>query len=76
MIYGEIGLKAAIQASGEDRVLFGTDHPFFPPLEEDGGKWLSVETNYEGIKGALGSQTEGAGAALGGNAMRVLNLTI
>jgi aminocarboxymuconate-semialdehyde decarboxylase len=76
VIYGEVGLKAAIQASGEDRVLFGTDHPFFPPLEEEGGKWLSVETNYEGIKGALGSETEGAKAALGGNAIRVLNLSI
>ena len=76
VIYGDVGLKAAIQASGEDRVLFGTDHPFFPPLGEDGGKWASVETNYEGIKGALGSQTEGAKAALGGNAVRILNLSI
>lgn len=76
VIYGDIGLKAAIQASGEDRVLFGTDHPFFPPLGEEGGKWASVETNYEGITAALGSQTEGANAALGGNAVRILNLKI
>ena len=76
VIYGDVGLKAAIQASGEDRVLFGTDHPFFPPLGEEGGKWASVETNYDGIKAALGSQTDGAKAALGGNAVRILNLTI
>lgn len=76
VIYGEVGLKAAIQASGEDRVLFGTDHPFFPPLGEVGGKWASVETNYEGIKGALGSETDGAKAALGGNAVKILNLSI
>jgi len=76
VIYGEIGLKAAIQASGEDRVMFGTDHPFFPPLEEEVGKWLSVETNYEAIKGALGSGSEEAKGALGGNAMKVLNLTV
>jgi predicted TIM-barrel fold metal-dependent hydrolase len=75
VVYSEIGLKAAIQASGEDRIMFGTDHPFFPPLEGDGDKWASVETNYEAINGALGSGSE-AKEALGGNAMRVLNLTI
>jgi aminocarboxymuconate-semialdehyde decarboxylase len=76
VIYGEIGLKAAIQASGEERVMFGTDHPFFPPLGEEGGKWLSVETNYEAIKGALGSGSEEAKGALGGNAIRVLSLRV
>jgi aminocarboxymuconate-semialdehyde decarboxylase len=76
VVYGEVGLRAAVQASGEDRVMFGTDHPFFPPLEDEGEKWASVETNYEGIRGALGSDSEGARAALGGNAVRVLNLTI
>ncbi|PSS13265.1 hypothetical protein M430DRAFT_106273 [Amorphotheca resinae ATCC 22711] len=76
VIYGDVGLKAAIQASGEDRIMFGTDHPFFPPLGEEDEKWLSVETNYEGIKKALGTDTEGAKAALGGNAVRVLNLSI
>lgn len=76
VVYGEVGLRAAIQASGEDRIMFGTDHPFFPPLEGEDQKWASVETNYEGIRGALGSDTEGAKAALGGNAVTVLNLTI
>jgi len=76
VIYSEVGLQAAIQASGEDRVMFGTDHPFFPPLEEEAGKWLSVETNYEAIKGALGSGSVEARGALGGNAIRVLSLTV
>ena len=35
VIYSEVGLKAAVQAVGRERVLFGTDHPFFPPLEDD-----------------------------------------
>ncbi|KAI9051320.1 hypothetical protein LZ554_004367 [Drepanopeziza brunnea f. sp. 'monogermtubi'] len=73
VVYSAVGLKAAIQASGEDRVMFGTDHPFFPPLEAEGSKWASVETNYMAIKGALGAGDEAQGA-LGGNAMRVLNL--
>src|SRR6266536_1941440 len=76
VIYSGVGLRAAVQASGEDRVMFGTDNPFFPPLEEDGGKWASVETNYEAISGALGSGSDEAKEALGKNAMRVLNLSI
>lgn len=75
VIYGQVGLKAAIQASGEDRIMFGTDHPFFPPLGDEGGKWLSVETNSTAIKGVLGSGEEAKGA-LGGNAVRVLNLRV
>jgi predicted TIM-barrel fold metal-dependent hydrolase len=75
VVYSDVGLKAAIQASGGDRIMFGTDHPFFPPLEGEGEKWVSVETNYEAIKSALGSGSE-AKEGLGGNAIRVLNLTI
>jgi aminocarboxymuconate-semialdehyde decarboxylase len=74
VIYSEVGLKAAIQASGQDRIMFGTDHPFFPPLEGENETWTSVETNYEAIFGALGSGSDASLAALGGNAMRVLNL--
>jgi aminocarboxymuconate-semialdehyde decarboxylase len=76
VVYSEVGLSAAIQASGEDRVMFGTDNPFFPPLEDSGGKWASVETNYEAIRGALGSGSAEAKGALGGNAVRVLNLAV
>ncbi|KAE8444897.1 hypothetical protein EG329_014145 [Mollisiaceae sp. DMI_Dod_QoI] len=76
VIYSEVGLGAAIQASGQDRIMFGTDHPFFPPLEGDNEIWASVETNYKAIFGALGSESKGASAALGGNAVRVLNLSI
>jgi aminocarboxymuconate-semialdehyde decarboxylase len=77
VIYGDVGLKAAIDVSGGDRVMFGTDHPFFPPVGDDGeGVWESVVTNTKGIEDALGSGTEAAKAVLGGNAIRVLGLTI
>ncbi|CAG8957125.1 hypothetical protein HYFRA_00009326 [Hymenoscyphus fraxineus] len=76
VIYSEVGLKAAIQASGHDRVMFGTDHPFFPPLEGEGQKWASVETNYVAIKAALGGGSEEEKGALGRNAVRVLNLEV
>jgi len=75
VIYNEVGLKAAIDASGADRVMFGTDHPFFPPLSEEGEmEWLSVTTNVAAVKAALGSGTEAQAQAMGGNAVRVLRL--
>jgi aminocarboxymuconate-semialdehyde decarboxylase len=72
VIYNEVGLGAAIQASGEDRIMFGTDHPFFPPL---GGEteWASVATNVVAVKSALENR-EAATMAMGRNAIRVLNL--
>lgn len=72
VVYNEVGLRAALQASGEDRILFGTDHPFFPPLGGE-NEWASVETNVQAVKAALGD-TEAAAMAMGGNAIRVLNL--
>lgn len=78
VIYGDVGVKAAVEASGRDRVMFGTDHPFFPPLERsDGGEgeWMSVTTNVKGIRDALGKSKQ-ADLVLGGNAMRVLRLDV
>ena len=74
VIYSEVGLEAAIKASGEDRVMFGTDHPFFPPLESGDAPWQSVQSNYEAIRGALETTEKGVSGVLGGNAMRVLKL--
>jgi aminocarboxymuconate-semialdehyde decarboxylase len=76
VVYGDVGLKAAVHAEGGDtsRVLFGTDHPFFPPLEEGGTEWLSVKTNYEAIRAGFGEGTEAANAILGGNAIQILHL--
>lgn len=73
VVYSKVGLRAAIEASGADRVMFGTDHPFFPPL---GGEemWASVETNVLAVKECLGDGTEGAEEAMGGNAVRILRL--
>ncbi|PGG96736.1 hypothetical protein AJ79_09464 [Helicocarpus griseus UAMH5409] len=75
VIYGEVGLKAAVHGAGSvDRVLFGTDHPFFPPLDGNDGEWLSVTTNRKAIDGAFGAESDAAKAILGGNAVRILHL--
>jgi predicted TIM-barrel fold metal-dependent hydrolase len=53
----------------------GTDHPFFPPLDELGqAKWASVETNYKAISEGVGENS--AQAVLGGNAVELLHLRI
>lgn len=75
VIYGDVGLKAAADASGSDRLMFGTDHPFFPPLDdEDGGQWRSVSTNTAAVKTAFGGEVSVAEGVMGGNAVRVLGL--
>lgn len=54
--------------------LTGTDHPFFPPLD-DREKWPSVTMNYSAIKDAFNEDGADMAAVLGGNAVRILNLT-
>ncbi|EDU43004.1 metal-dependent hydrolase of the TIM-barrel fold [Pyrenophora tritici-repentis] len=74
VIYSEVGLKAALEASGSDRLLFGTDHPFFPPLEEGVEEWHSVNANYKAISKTFGTEDGKAKEVLGGNAVRILRL--
>jgi predicted TIM-barrel fold metal-dependent hydrolase len=80
VIYSEVGLKAAVEAAGgADRLMFGTDHPFFPPVgekagEAEEGEWESVRLNVEAVNKALGEGSEEAGMVMGGNAVRVLRL--
>ncbi|KAK1069154.1 hypothetical protein LTR33_010980 [Friedmanniomyces endolithicus] len=73
VIYSEVGLRAAIDASGVDRLMFGTDHPFFPPLAEGETEWLSVKLNSQAVQTAL-EDKQMANAVMGGNAARILRL--
>ena len=41
--YGAPALRSLIDQVGEDRIMFGTDNPFFPPAEGDVNvKWPSA----------------------------------
>ena len=72
VVYSGTGIRAAIEKVGVTKILFGTDHPFFPPLEEGEQKWKSVETNFDAVtKGQDGAGTEGI---LGKNAIELLGL--
>ncbi|CAM1505314.1 Fc.00g109510.m01.CDS01 [Cosmosporella sp. VM-42] len=75
VVYSEVGLRAAIDASGADRLMFGTDHPFFPPLTTDEqGEWESVSLNAAAVTKAVGEGSVEAEAIMGSNAIRVLRL--
>ena len=72
VVYSEASVKTAVEKVGYKKVLFGTDHPFFPPLEEGDQKWKSVLTNLDAVTG--GQDDAGTRAILGGNAIELLGL--
>lgn len=76
VVYGKVGLRAAVEASGADRLMFGTDHPFFPPLEKEEKQWLSVKTNSEAVNGVFQEDRKTVEAVMGGNAVNILRLKI
>ena len=76
VVYSPTGVTAAVEVVGKDRVLFGTDHPFFPPLEEGSEEWISVGTNVEAVKEAFSEDEEGLRGVLGETAIKLLGLDI
>lgn len=58
---------------GSERMLFGTDHPFFPPLGKE-DKWKSVVENLEAVDGVDGWGEEEKEGVRGGNALRLFGL--
>ncbi|KAL4795981.1 hypothetical protein BDV19DRAFT_361865 [Aspergillus venezuelensis] len=74
VVYGKPGLEAAMAASGSDRLMFGTDHPFFPPLDSKESDWPSVTKNYKAIHATFETNSETVADVLGCNAARILNL--
>ncbi|RUS26739.1 putative 2-amino-3-carboxymuconate-6-semialdehyde decarboxylase [Jimgerdemannia flammicorona] len=75
VIYHDTGLKATVDLVGADRIMFGTDNPFFPPLkgEKHVTRWMSVDKNIEAVKGVPGEEKVWNGI-MGENAVRILNL--
>ncbi|KAF8557025.1 amidohydrolase 2 [Imleria badia] len=58
---------------GSTRLLFGTDHPFFPPLEAS-QKWQSVEDNLKAIRSVRTWGDSARANVLGLNALKLFNL--
>jgi aminocarboxymuconate-semialdehyde decarboxylase len=59
---------------GASRILFGTDHPFFPPPGET-EKWRSVVENLEAIEEVEGWSEEVKARVRGGNALTLFRLS-
>lgn len=72
VVYSLTSIKAAVELMGREKVLFGTDHPFFPPLAEGESVWASVRTNIDAVTGA--EDESGSRLILGGNAVKLLGL--
>ncbi|QRV75754.1 amidohydrolase family protein [Ceratobasidium sp. AG-Ba] len=62
---------------GSKRMMFGTDHPFFPPIPgvaEPDGKWASVTENLAAIQTVHGWSEADKEGVRGGNAVRIFGL--
>ncbi len=63
----------ADRREGSRRMLFGTDHPFFPPLTST-EKWKSVVENLEAIASVPGWGSSEKDGVRGGNALSLYGL--
>ena len=58
---------------GSKSMVFGTDHPFFPPLSES-ERWPSVVYNLDAINNVSGWSEEDKAGVKGGNALKLFGL--
>ncbi|KAI4087534.1 MAG: hypothetical protein L6R37_008310 [Teloschistes peruensis] len=76
--YGATGLRMAVELVGKERVMWGSDHPFFPPVggseDEEEEEWASVRTNVAAVQEAFGKDEQGMRGVLGSNAVELLGL--
>ncbi|KAI9491935.1 hypothetical protein BDB00DRAFT_789085 [Zychaea mexicana] len=73
VIYHATGVKATADFVDPSQIMFGTDHPFFPPLESKDARWMSVDSNLAAISNA-GLDEPAVAGILGKNALRIFNL--
>lgn len=73
VIYHETGVKATADFVDPQNIMFGTDHPFFPPLEAKNKRWMSVDSNLAAISNS-GLGADIISSMLGRNALRIFNL--
>jgi aminocarboxymuconate-semialdehyde decarboxylase len=73
--YSTPALQSLITQVGSDRIMFGTDNPFFPPLgvpDVAQATWPSTEMVYTTIDGLKNKEV--TQQILLGNATKLLNL--
>lgn len=77
--YGKAGLRSAVEMVGKERIMWGSDHPFFPPVgaaekDETESEWASVRTNIDAVHQVFSDDEDGIAGVLGGNAINLLGL--
>lgn len=72
VVYHRSALQSIIDLVGVDRIMFGTDNPFFPPEEGPRSEvlWPSTVKNYD----ILEQESEEYDMIVRGNASRLLNI--
>jgi len=73
VVFNSVALRAAIEAAGVERVVFGTDHPLFGIPMNGGKEWKSMVSNRDAAKTVLG-EGDDFDNVMGGNALRLLDL--
>ncbi|KAG0150745.1 hypothetical protein CROQUDRAFT_651995 [Cronartium quercuum f. sp. fusiforme G11] len=77
VVYGPQELALLNSLADPERVMFGTDHPFFPPLARASvAKWDSVTRNLEAVDMAPGLEKEQRDAIKGINAARLCGFKV
>ena len=74
VIYHTPALKSVCDLVGSDKLMYGTDNPFFPPKEgaRSDAEWPSTSKNYDAIDGILGEDVRND--IVWGNASRLLGI--
>ena len=71
--FDKSALRAAADAVGVERVMFGTDHPLFPSLRKD-GKYDAMVRNRDAVEECFGGSSSQYESVMGGNAVEALKL--
>lgn len=71
---GASAFHPSVRSMGSRKMLFGTDHPFFPPLSDSTQRWKSVSQNLTAITAVEGWTEVDKDAVCGGNALILFGL--
>ncbi|KAA1466705.1 amidohydrolase 2 [Dentipellis sp. KUC8613] len=76
VVVGKTAGSVEDKERGSARIMFGTDHPFFPPIEDgkEEAKWQSVVENLEAVRDVPCWSEEAKDGVRGRNALRIFGI--
>ncbi|KAF1982802.1 amidohydrolase 2 [Aulographum hederae CBS 113979] len=72
VVFSSIAMKAAVEAAGIERLLFGTDHPLFGVPLDGGDLWSSVSSCQDAVREAVPEKV--VSSIMGANAQKLLRI--